>query len=544
MRKIFISSILAILALCFNTVAAELKCELQSDFIPADGKIITFVKLNAGFGNENAFYKTSVAVTDNSGSGSEKIKLLKQTRLDGEGKLSFSMSVVPGGGNFSVTVTPEGTASPLSKVVEFTDYSGDSAILNGMFLKELDGEKLCAVLNSENIRLCVDRGVYNTLSQEKKKDFSDEFIGMISEFTLAEYITSFEQLSVKYGINGNSDAVKCILEKLCKYTTVENSKYYSVYSELGNKEAVYELMASLNTENSESFYNAFEEAVRVAALKDVSNKSEIKSVLEKCELYDVSDAAYLRYRSTADLYIYNNKASVTSTEAVKQLVEKAVEYAKASENRPAGGGGGGGGGASSVKAGGDAVMNPEYDEEFAETDKFTDVSRAHWAYKAIDMLAEKGIISGRENGKFYPDDKITRAEFVKIIAGAFEVESEKKENPFDDVNGNEWYFTYVVNAYHSGIVKGAEGKFNPLSEITRQDAFVILSRVLGVKEGADTVFADSPEISGYAVLHINALCSADIISGYEDNTLKPLASITRAEAAKLVSEAMKYKKEG
>ena len=48
--------------------------------------------------------------------------------------------------------------------------------------------------------------------------------------------------------------------------------------------------------------------------------------------------------------------------------------------------------------------------------KFTDVSKDHWAYEAIEELAEKGIINGYEDGTFKPNEPITRAEVATIIS--------------------------------------------------------------------------------------------------------------------------------
>lgn len=48
--------------------------------------------------------------------------------------------------------------------------------------------------------------------------------------------------------------------------------------------------------------------------------------------------------------------------------------------------------------------------------KFTDVPKTHWAYKAIEELAEKGLINGYEDGTFKPDAPITRAEVAIIIS--------------------------------------------------------------------------------------------------------------------------------
>lgn len=47
--------------------------------------------------------------------------------------------------------------------------------------------------------------------------------------------------------------------------------------------------------------------------------------------------------------------------------------------------------------------------------RFTDVPETHWAYKAIESLADMGIINGYEDGTFKPDEAVTRAELATML---------------------------------------------------------------------------------------------------------------------------------
>ena len=62
------------------------------------------------------------------------------------------------------------------------------------------------------------------------------------------------------------------------------------------------------------------------------------------------------------------------------------------------------------------TFNIKYIEEESKVTRFKDVPETHWAYKAIEELAEKGIINGYEDGTFKPDAPITRAEVAAIIS--------------------------------------------------------------------------------------------------------------------------------
>ena len=100
-------------------------------------------------------------------------------------------------------------------------------------------------------------------------------------------------------------------------------------------------------------------------------------------------------------------------------------------------------------------------------------------YKALfESLANAGIVSGKGNKKFCPQDFVKREEFVKMLVGAFNVTAEGSV-PFSDVSSNEWYYTYVVSAYNSGMIKGISADiFGTGTNITRQDMAVLIYRYL------------------------------------------------------------------
>ncbi len=209
---------------------------------------------------------------------------------------------------------------------------------------------------------------------------------------------------------------------------------------------------------------------------------------------------------------------------------------------PSGGGGGGGGG-------GSFNVSSSKEEEKEDIDEvvippvvrklFSDVSGDNWAYDAIDYLNEKEILSGYEDGSFKPDGMVTRGEFIKIVVNAFSLLPSDKKVEFNDVNDNDWFKFYVDIAGGNGIVSGDNlGNFNPNGNITREDIATILYRALtlkGEKLSKDfKTFADSENISEYALNAVNALTAEGIMSGYPDNTLKPKNSATRAEVSMLI----------
>ena len=95
---------------------------------------------------------------------------------------------------------------------------------------------------------------------------------------------------------------------------------------------------------------------------------------------------------------------------------------------------------------------------------------------AIEALASRGIINGKTESSFEPNSTMTRAEFATIIARGLGL-PQKNNCIFKDVTPNDWFYNYVGTAYSYGIIKGVSGnEFNPNGTITREEAAVMVTR--------------------------------------------------------------------
>ena len=196
-------------------------------------------------------------------------------------------------------------------------------------------------------------------------------------------------------------------------------------------------------------------------------------------------------------------------------------------------GGGGGGGNNTTKP--EETPDEKPDVTVAT---FSDLDGFDWAGDAIETLAKKGVLAGRGDGKFAPNDAVTREELVKIIIEAFGLSKDGAKCDFADVNSDRWSYSHIATATHLGIVMGNGEKFNPSAEMTRQDMAVVLNRLANRLEvnlnGKALTFDDDSEISDYAKEAVSALSGAGIINGMGDGTFAPAASVTRAQAAKVI----------
>ena len=183
---------------------------------------------------------------------------------------------------------------------------------------------------------------------------------------------------------------------------------------------------------------------------------------------------------------------------------------------------------------------PEAKEEADKNEFFSDVDKEHWAYQYIASMAEKGIINGFEDNTFKPEESITRAEFAKMIMTG-EVVENSSDTTFSDVDENVWYYDAVCNAASIGLICGVgDGRFLPDENITREEAAVIMYRFAEYRNKSllpfrmNINFDDEEDISDFAVGSIDALYTAEVINGSDDGNFYPKKSISRAESATMI----------
>ncbi len=160
----------------------------------------------------------------------------------------------------------------------------------------------------------------------------------------------------------------------------------------------------------------------------------------------------------------------------------------------------------------------------------------HWAESSIKLLIDSDVIDGDSYGYIKPDNNISRAEFVKVINRYYGYQN-KAANNFADVSPAKWYSDEFLIAKAEGYITGDEkGYANPDAYITRAEVCVILKRVLNISGNADDInFSDKHLIPDWAAESIGAMYDAGLINGYKDGQFKPKNNITRAEAFAIIS---------
>lgn len=247
-----------------------------------------------------------------------------------------------------------------------------------------------------------------------------------------------------------------------------------------------------------------------------------------------------------------------SFETFRKAFSDAVKEAQEEENEPApetpkpknDKGGGGGGKVYTISPEKENVVEEEKKEpENIPEEYFTDLDEYEWARKAVNELLEKDVISKDETKLFRPQDNVTRAEFLKMLIKAFNMEEQSPKCYFADISEDDWYYTYAAIAFKKGIVFGDdENKFGAERFITRQDAAVMASRAVkamgkAFKEASQSVtFDDAGEIDGYAYEAVLNMARAEIINGVGNNTFSPKSFANRAQAVKIIYELIQKAK--
>lgn len=179
------------------------------------------------------------------------------------------------------------------------------------------------------------------------------------------------------------------------------------------------------------------------------------------------------------------------------------------------------------------------DGYFENNKEFTDLDGYHWAEPAIYYLADYGLIED-DHGKVYPQKYINRAEFTKLIIGAFGLYDFDAECNFSDVDKSSEYYPYIATAYELGIINGVGyGKFGMDEYLIRQDMATIIYRTVQkygnpLTEKPTLDFVDTADIDEYAKESISALVGAKAVSGNLDYQFLPKKNANFAEACKIL----------
>lgn len=172
---------------------------------------------------------------------------------------------------------------------------------------------------------------------------------------------------------------------------------------------------------------------------------------------------------------------------------------------------------------------------------FTDVRSGDWFYDDAVYAFEKGLMNGTGSTTFSPNLITTRGMIVTILYRMENSPAVTGSNPFNDVADGRWYTDAITWAAANNIVSGyGEGKFGPNDSISREQMASILYRFAAYKgydvaKSADLAgYTDAESISDYALLPMQWANAEGLITGTAATTLDPAGHATRAQVAAII----------
>lgn len=202
--------------------------------------------------------------------------------------------------------------------------------------------------------------------------------------------------------------------------------------------------------------------------------------------------------------------------------------------------------------------------------------QGHWAQQQIEEAIAQGWVNGYPDGTFRPNGTITKAEYTKLLLGAFRMtpgsetvrwmkSSAKKlwdkgwtrevvdyQPTLTDMS-KHWLTTqgWLDAALYSGLVVPTDyegGKFNPDQAIPRYTMALQTVRAMGLVGPAQTVstddltYSDNAQIQDWVKGYVKVAAQNNVMSGYPDGSFGPKRTATRAEAVVTILRALEYNK--
>ncbi|WP_051620491.1 S-layer homology domain-containing protein [Paenibacillus sp. UNC451MF] len=166
----------------------------------------------------------------------------------------------------------------------------------------------------------------------------------------------------------------------------------------------------------------------------------------------------------------------------------------------------------------------------------------HWAQSTIEKWVTQGYIDGYADGSFKPNQEVSRAEFAKLVNKAFHTKEGTAAISFSDVQASDWFYNEIKLGVGAGYISGyPDGTFKPNHPISRQEAAVVIHKVLKLEEAQQdnlSRFKDAQSIPGWSKGAVNAIVKLGIMQGYEDATFQEDHNITRAETIVMLDRAL------
>lgn len=297
--------------------------------------------------------------------------------------------------------------------------------------------------------------------------------------------------------------------------------------------------------------------------------NEAKGILANINFTKVSGATGKAEVKITFVELADSKLNVTKT---VETVDGSIDFGGSGGGSGSGGGGGGGGGGSSSKNNNknnttktddtktddtktddtktdDTKTDDTKNDNTSDTDvseiKIADIPTDNWAYASAEALIKKGIISGDGTEGavvLRPNDAITREEAAKMALLAMNVQPESglELNFADSAEISDWAKDYIATAVKYNAISGyVDNTVRSKNTISREEMITMLIKAFkwGTSDN-ELTFADNDKIT-WSKPYLAQAIALGVLKGYDDNTIRPDAKITRAESFALIERCIK-----
>ena len=172
---------------------------------------------------------------------------------------------------------------------------------------------------------------------------------------------------------------------------------------------------------------------------------------------------------------------------------------------------------------------------------FSDMNQNHWSYENVMKMKEQGIISGFVDNTFRPDSSLTRDQFITMMVKGLKIETSISTMNFED-SSDRWSEDFIKLA-GSTMVDSNDTKFRPDELALREDVAMSIVK-LNKLENSDYLlatlekFSDVNEISENRKKFVAIAVENGLMKGNANGTFSPQKSLTRAEGAAVVANAL------
>lgn len=187
----------------------------------------------------------------------------------------------------------------------------------------------------------------------------------------------------------------------------------------------------------------------------------------------------------------------------------------------------------------------------AEPTTFKDVPAGSPVAEAAEYLRSVGVLSGYPDGTFRPNQKVNRAEAIKIIIAPLlkkEALDQLTSTPFTDVKAGEWYLPYVEAARQNSIVDGPPAKtaFNGTKPVIKMEFIKMLLLAYRIDPNAYSeinlpLATDVTDPTAWFYPYLRYALTASMTMITSEGTFDPGRELTRGDTAIILYRFLMYR---